>query len=284
MRGCLVDHPGIQACADELVEVGNRLGIEPHRPAQDGRDASGDLRYAWLKTDGREVLLTLISSSRESRSEELAAALTRPAGISWCVQPGSGNALRGQELQHLRGVRSLSTEIAGRSLDVGPLGFLQPNPAVAELAYSSLVREESGRPLRGELAFDLYAGGGITTSLLRDGHAQVIPCESYPESAAALGVAPERVADFLGRMLDEGRRPDSIVANPPRGGLGAQVCEALTRFDPAHLQVMSCNPESLARDLERLSSRYELLRLRAFDTLPHTAHIELVAWLAPRVI
>jgi tRNA/tmRNA/rRNA uracil-C5-methylase (TrmA/RlmC/RlmD family) len=108
----------------------------------------------------------------------------------------------------------------------------------------------------------------------------VIPCESYPESARALEIEPESVEDFLAKQLAQARPvPDLIIANPPRGGLGEQVCAHLVALAPARLHVMSCNPDTLAADLDRLRPRYRLVGLRGYDTLPQTAHLELVAWL-----
>lgn len=166
-------------------------------------------------------------------------------------------------------------------VEVGPLGFLQPSPRVAELAYLDLVADEHGAARSGALAFDLYAGAGVTTALLRREFAEVVPCEAYPESAAALGVAPEPAEAFLARQLAAGRTPELVVANPPRGGMGPAVCRALVELAAPRLQIMSCSADALVRDLAALrAGGYTLRNLRAYDTLPHTPHLELVAWMS----
>lgn len=278
MTACMIDHPAIAAAARELQAAASALAIEPF----DETTGTGDLRHAWLKTDGRDVLLTLITAARPSRAAELLpAALRLPAGIAWSVQPGPGNAIRGEPPVHLHGRAALHTTLAGIPVEIGPLGFLQPNPRVAELAYLDLVTDPDGAPLSGRLAFDLYAGSGVTTALLRRTFAEVVPCEAYPESAARLGVAPETAAAFLARAVATARRPDLVVANPPRGGMGPEVCAALVALAAPRLQIMSCSPDALARDLAPLQAAgYVLRRLRAYDTLPHTPHVELVAWLS----
>lgn len=275
MDDCRVDHPAIAAAARELQSAASALGVVPF----DERTGEGDLRYAWFKTDGDAVLLTLITARRESAAaERLPGALKLPAGVAWSVQPGRGNAVRGDAPTHLAGAPSLAVELAGVRVEVGPLGFLQPNPRVAELAYLDLVAGAQGEPLTGGLAFDLYAGAGVTTALLRRGFAEVRPCEAYPESAARLGVAAETAEQFLAR--EHSARPELVVANPPRGGMGPAVCAALGELAAPRLQIMSCSPEALARDLAALSaSGYRLVRARAYDTLPQTPHVEVVAWL-----
>lgn len=271
MHACRVDHPEIVLAAEELRRIADWQKIEPY----DERARTGDLRYAWFKTDGREVLLTLVTASATSRIPELAQHLRRPVGVAWSVHGGADNNLRGAAPTLLRG-RNLQVELAGVTRELGPLGFLQPNPAVAALAYADLVRDPNGNDLGGALAVDLYAGAGITTELLRRHFTEVRACEAYPESAAALALTPETAEQFLQR---QDHPPDLVIANPPREGLGPQVCAELLRLAPPRLHVMSCGPASLARDLATLTSSYRLTALRAYDTLPHTPHLELVAWL-----
>lgn len=284
MDACLVDHPDLVAAAAELRRAASRLKIEPY----DEKSSEGDLRYVWLKTNGRgDVLLTLVTAGPRTRVKKLAEALERPSGVAWCVQPSMGNALRGEGLTMLRGKETITVELLGREVEVGPLGFLQPNPPVAAMAYRDLVAgPDADEPARGDLAFDLYAGVGVTTSVLRDRFDRVVPCESYPESAAALGVAPRSVEEFLDEVLvgDE-LRPALVVANPPRAGLGERACEQLValarRVGPdMKVHVMSCDPRALADDLRRLEAAgFRRRGLVAYDTLPQTAHVEVVAWL-----
>lgn len=272
MDGCLVDHPRIAEVADELSREASAIGIVPYDEAR----GEGDLRYVWLKTDGARVLVTLVTAGDDSRAaRELPARLTRADGVAWSVQGSRGNAIRGSAPRVLCGAASLSIELAGVPVEVGPLGFLQPSPRVIERAYLDLVRDERGEPLSGPLAWDLYAGAGVTTALLGRSFARVVPCESYPESAAALGVEPCSVERFLEAPREV---PALVVANPPRKGLGAGVCEALARLAAPRVHVMSCGPEGLARDLAHLrASGYRLASLAAYDTLPQTPHVELVA-------
>jgi 23S rRNA (uracil1939-C5)-methyltransferase len=196
------------------------------------------------------------------------------------VQGARGNAVRGAAPTLVRGVDTLETELLGETIEVGALGFLQPNPRTAELCYAALTGAAQG----GTLAFDMYAGSGVTTRALQKSFAQVVPCEAYPESARALGVAPESVESFLERTLSEPtpQKPELVVLNPPRKGLGPEVCGALLRLASPEIRIMSCGPEGLSRDIAALSPSYRVAWLRAFDTLPQTPHVELVAALVRR--
>lgn len=280
MPGCLVDHPLLVRAFAAVESALRTAGIAVY----DERTLHGDLRYVWAKTNGREVIVTLVTAAAETRVAELVPALSGvAAGVLHSVQESRGNTLRGSPATLLWGEREVSLSLLGQQVEVGALGFLQPNPAVAEAAYRHLVAHDDAARAR-ELAFDLYAGAGITTRALRGVYREVVACEAHPESAAALGVAAEPVEAFLARWLadDAHRTPDLVIANPPRKGLGPDVCRQLAALAAPRLHIMSCGPEGLSRDLAALSERYAVDALSAFDTLPQTPHVELVAKLARR--
>jgi 23S rRNA (uracil1939-C5)-methyltransferase len=71
-----------------------------------------------------------------------------------------------------------------------------------------------------------------------------------------------------------------VVVDPPRPGLHPTVMDALVNWSIPHLFYVSCNPESLARDLRGLSSRYTIRSVQPMDFFPHTDHVETAVWLA----
>ncbi len=272
MAGCLVDHPRLVEAFADVTAHANELGIAPF----DERNGAGDLRHVWAKTDGERVLITLIVTSEQSRAARELPARLHAAGVLVSFHGANDNRMRGGEARLARGAAELTTTLLGQNIEVGALGFLQPNPRVAEACYGELTRSDEG----GELAIDLYAGTGVTMRALRTRFREVIACESHPESARALGIAPESVEAFLKRWLavSPPRVPELVIANPPRKGLGAEVCARLIELGAPELRIMSCGPEGLARDLAALTTNgYVLESLRAFDTLPQTPHVELVA-------
>ena len=275
MTGCLVDHPAITRAIDELERVAQERGIA----AYDERSGEGSLRYVWAKTDGTKVLLTLVTGADDrAAAEALSAGLTRADGVAWSVQSSEGNAMRGSAPVVLRGLGEVRVPFGEGSVVAGPDGFLQPNPAAVAAIYRALLATPDGEEARGAVAYDLYAGAGLTTERLRARFRSVEACESHPESAEGLGIEPETTEDFLARKSD-GPVPDLIVANPPRAGLGRAVCASLVASKAPRIHIMSCGPAGLARDLAQLGAAYEVERIAAWDTLPQTPHVEVVAWL-----
>jgi tRNA/tmRNA/rRNA uracil-C5-methylase (TrmA/RlmC/RlmD family) len=270
MRGCRVDHPRIAAALDELEDAARARGVTPWDEAT-GR---GALRYAWAKTDGERVLLTLFEGREGAVDRGLADALRGADGVAFAPSGGRGNAIRGEVAPRIaRGIDAI--EVAGER--VGPGGFLQPNPAVIEAARAELLVDEAGAPLGGGLAWDLYAGAGVTARRLAARFERVEAVESDP----ALTDAPRSVEEVVTAFVAGAEVPALVVANPPRKGLGPVVAEALARIGPPRIHLMSCGPEGLARDLARLPA-YEPVAISAWDTLPQTPHVELVVRLRRR--
>ncbi len=276
MPGCLVDHPRLVAAFAEVEGAARALGVE----AYDERANRGDLRAVWGKTNGEQVIVTLVVRTADDLgARALPAQLASAEGVLVSVQDARTNNLRGAPARLAKGQGELSLTLLRQQVEVGALGFLQPNPGAAALAYGALLAPSDEQQPR-QLAFDLYAGAGVTTRVLGQQYAEVLACETHPESAAALGSTPESSEQFLARALNgERREVDLVIANPPRKGLGVEVVALLRALGPRELRIMSCGPEGLARDLAALTAdgRYQLTELRAFDTLPQTPHVELVA-------
>ncbi len=132
----------------------------------------------------------------------------------------------------------------------------------------------------GVLVWDLYAGIGETSSALAARGARVESVELDPNAVATAdrgnGGAILRHAgsaeEWVGRMS----RPASVVTNPPRAGMGEPVVRELVVRRPARIIYISCDPATLARDIDRLGSAYQVTTLRSFDLFPQTAHVETV--------
>jgi 23S rRNA (uracil1939-C5)-methyltransferase len=142
----------------------------------------------------------------------------------------------------------------------------------------------------GNLAWDLYAGVGLFARQLTASFAQVIAVESAPASTAALaynlaGTSSEAIAsttlDYLRRNREHREpRPDLIVLDPPRAGLGPEVTTLLNAIGAPALVYVSCDPTTLARDLQALTSeRYRIDKITLVDLFPQTFHIETVVQL-----
>jgi len=174
---------------------------------------------------------------------------------------------------------------------LSPNSFFQTNSAGAAQLFRTVAEFAAltGR----ETVLDLYCGIGAIAVFLADSAARVIGVELVDEAVSKAWESAKlngvRNAKFLSANLDNGLdglesmpRPDVVVVDPPRSGMSPKMAEAVLALAPAKILAVSCDPATLARDVERLSDAYELKRARAVDLFPHTHHIETVALLERR--
>lgn len=140
----------------------------------------------------------------------------------------------------------------------------------------------------GELAWDLFAGVGLFACRLAESFAQVVAVETAPHATAALGenlrgtsgtAVRATTLDFL-RRNSKATRPDLIVVDPPRTGLGAEITTLLAEVAAQRLVYVSCDPATLARDLRALAADgYAIDEITLADLFPQTYHLETVVCL-----
>ena len=138
----------------------------------------------------------------------------------------------------------------------------------------------------GKTALDLYAGVGLFSVVLARSFAQVIAIEASQTSYAGLRHnAAQEVKAVLAtteQFLDGASvRPDFVVADPPRAGLGERNIRNLAKVGPPRITYVSCDPATLARDLRTLVNvGYRIEGADLIDLFPQTFHIESVIRLA----
>ena len=136
----------------------------------------------------------------------------------------------------------------------------------------------------GSTALDLYAGVGLFTLPLASKFSEVIAVEASPHAVADLqhnapaNVKPVRATTEAFLEKEAARlKPDFILLDPPRAGLGEKATAALGRTSTGLVTLVSCDPATLSRDLRLLlESGFEVEQAHLFDLFPQTAHMETV--------
>ncbi len=201
----------------------------------------------------------------------------------WLIQP----TLSVNDVGMETGQPHYSEDLMGRSFRIGSPSFFQVNTAQAGQLVG-LVKERL--KLDGsQTVVDAYAGVGTFAVLLADHAGRVVAVE---ESEAAVGDARVNIAGVdnvelvLGKVedvIDElDIAPDAVVLDPPRAGCQPQVLEAVARWSPPRTCYVSCDPSSLARDLDILVGLgLAVESIVPVDMFPQTYHVECVAVLRP---
>jgi 23S rRNA (uracil1939-C5)-methyltransferase len=293
LAGCRVAEAPLEALAGDLAAWLAEGGVS----AYDERTFTGDLRHVVLRANHAGEVLAIFVVARPGApgvaalARRACAAHPNVVGVVENVNRTRGNVIYGDEERVLEGAGALEERIGEVRLRLSPRAFSQANRDVAALAYAAIARAVDVRP--GERVVDAYCGvGGIALTLALaagsggiDGvvilgieeHAAAI--DDATASAARSGVASARfVAGDVALRLRDVPRADVVVLNPPRKGCAAAALAEVARLGPRVVAYLSCDPDTLARDLAALVERgYVVRSVTPFDMLPHTPHIEALA-------
>jgi 23S rRNA (uracil1939-C5)-methyltransferase len=190
----------------------------------------------------------------------------------------------------LTGPGFLTHEACGYAYRVSHLSFFQVNRFLIEDLLKAVTAGA-----KGELALDLYAGVGFFTLPLARAFRRVLSVDANLAATRDLRVNAENAGvqvashnehaeEFLEKTNE---KPEFVVLDPPRAGLGAEVAAKLTRLGAPEIVYLSCDPATLARDLAvlmgtqkkvndaaALGGRYEIAEMHLFDLFPQTFHVE----------
>jgi 23S rRNA (uracil1939-C5)-methyltransferase len=201
----------------------------------------------------------------------------------WLIQP----RLSINEVGLEAGQSHYTERLLGRSFRIGSPSFFQVNTAQAERLIGLVKRRLrlSGQ----ETVVDAYAGVGTFAVLLAEHAERMIAVEESDaavEDARVNTAGIDNVEIVLGKVedvIDElDISPDAVVLDPPRAGCQAQVLEAVARWRPGRVCYVSCDPSSLARDLDIMArSGFAVESIEPVDMFPQTYHVECVATLRP---
>lgn len=241
-------------------------------------------------TPGEQLLLSVFAAHGsgplrgrvEALWSALRASLPGVRGVTGYELPrGKGFARRAASA----GEDFLRYGVGAQTYRVSAGAFFQVNRFLVERMVNEVCAGQSG-----SLAWDLFAGVGLFARGLQSRFERVIAVEAAPESAADLKLnlgADAKIvrATTLAYLEQAARqlphRPEYVVVDPPRAGLGKEVTALLGRVRAPHITYVSCDPATLARDLKSLlESGYRLHRLQLLDLFPQTFHLETIARLA----
>ena len=197
------------------------------------------------------------------------------------------NLVLGEKNRVLYGNPTIFDTLCGIAFEISPNSFYQVNPVQTEKLYQTALdfAELNGK----ETVLDLYCGIGTISLCAARRAARVIGVEIVPQAIENAKQNAERNhiqnAEFYTgdaqiiseKLLREGFSPDVIFLDPPRKGCDAKTIESVLTMNPKRIVYVSCNPSTLARDLQTLAANgYALIKVQPVDMFPHTLHVECV--------
>ena len=197
----------------------------------------------------------------------------------------------GDREQVIYGKGYIEDELCGMRFRISPKSFYQVNPVQTEVLYNKAL-EYAG--LTGtETVVDAYCGTG-TIGLIASGQAKhVIGVELSADAVrdAKMNARTNQVTniefyrndagEFLVDLAEQNKSIDVLMMDPPRSGSTEEFLDCVAKIAPKKVVYISCNPETLARDLKYITKKgYEVKRAVACDMFPFTEHVETVCLLS----
>ena len=283
--------------ADEIIVTIRKMMPRHRMTAYDERQGRGFLRHVLVKRGFAtgEIMVVLVASTAVFPGQRafLAELLKRCPDITTVilnVNDRFTSLVLGQKEKVLYGKGYIEDVLAGCRFRISAKSFYQINPVQTEILYKTAIdfAALTGR----ERVLDAYCGIG-TIGMAASGSAQSVAGVELNRDAVRDAIFNARLnsikncyftcadaGDFMLRMADEGERADVVFLDPPRAGSTVRFIESLSRMSPDRAVYVSCNPETLARDLAVFAKcGYSAVRAQPVDMFPHTAHTECVVLL-----
>lgn len=297
---------GIDLCqtedviADKIIVAVRKLLPSFKMTTYNEDTGKGFLRHILVKRGfaTNQIMLVLVTGTPvfPSKNNFVKAILKQFPEITTIVQNVNNyntNLVLGNNQKILYGKGYIEDILCDCRFRISPKSFYQINPVQTEVLYNTAMEYAD---LNGnETVLDTYCGiGTIGIVAAKRGAGRVIGVELNGDAVrdAIVNARANNLnnirfykgdaGEFMYEVSDEDEKPDVVFMDPPRAGSDTKFLDSLIKMSPETVVYVSCNPETLARDLNYLSknSDYKVRKIQPVDMFPHTAHIETVCLLS----
>ncbi len=276
----------------QVVRAARPWLSERDAPVYEAATENGWLRHLMVRTSSNgETLAALVTTSAagpdvEAFARELKTACPFVTSVFQNINDRPGNVVLGPRWRPLGGKDRMEESLSGLRFRLSPASFFQVNHAMAEKLYSLAVDLAAVGPT--DVVWELYAGVGAMGQLLAR-QAKLVWAIEENTQAVRDGIESLGLNGITNLRFRQGRcelvlarglvkdPPAVVLLDPPRAGCERSVLKFVMRAAPRRILYVSCDPGTLARDAQYLSTGgYHLKRSIPVDLFPQTAHIESV--------
>ena len=282
------------ASAAPILATVRRLAASMKIKPFDLATGQGFVRHVLIRrafTTG-EIMVVIVTAPGEFRAaREFTAELCRRhpeiTTVVRNINPTDTPLFLGNVSETLHGDGFITDRLCDLRFRISPRSFYQVNPKMTELLYRK-AREFAALTGR-EKVIDAYCGTGTIGLVMASGAREIIGVEVNRDAVADAKVnAAENgiknasfyaadAGEFMHEMARNRARADVVMLDPPRAGCSPKFLNALLTLAPRRIVYISCNPETLARDLVTLTrGGYAVKKVQPFDMFPFTHHAECV--------
>ena len=283
--------------SDEIIVTVRTLLGKFRLTAYNERTGEGFLRHVLVRRghNSGEIMVVLVTATPmfPSRKNFVGALLKAHPEITTIVQninSAATSLVLGKSQRILYGNGTIEDSLCGCVFRISPASFYQINPSQTEILYSKAV--EFAGLTGSETVIDAYCGVGTIGLIAAKSADRVIGVELNEDAVRDARANAKRNAienasffcadagEFMSGMADAGERAQVVFMDPPRAGSSEKFLSSLKKLSPDRVVYISCNPETLERDLQSLTKKsYTVTAIQPVDMFPYTHHIEVVVLL-----
>jgi 23S rRNA (uracil-5-)-methyltransferase RumA len=288
---CLVQHPKVNEINKKVLMILRKNKMV----ANDQLNKDGVLLYLVTRflESTLEASVTFIITKFDPKLTKIASEVINEIdevkSVSYSVSRKSSTLVFGKKVELLAGNAYIKDRVDDMDIFISPDAFHQLNSKQMDVLYNEIAKAAN---LSGnEVIIDCYSGIGITSLQLAK-KAQKVYGIDYSVASVKdalenakinnitnIEMIAEHVEGALPRLLEKGVAPDIIIFDPPRSGLDQSVIQELLNAKVKKLIYVSCNPSTLAKNLNDLDSLYKVEYIQPIDMFPQTASVESVVLL-----
>ena len=234
------------------------------------------------------VVLVLSSPILPSKNNFVKALLKKHPEITTIiinVNNKRTSMVLGEKEQVIYGKGYIEDSLCGKTFRISPKSFYQVNTVQTELLYGKAI--ELAGLTGADTVIDAYCGIGTISLIAADHAKKVIGVELNPDAVrdannnairnqvSNVDFYNKDAGEFMKQIAAQGEAVDVVFMDPPRAGSDEKFLNSLCTLAPARVVYISCNPETLERDLKYLvKSKYKVERVIPVDMFPGTEHVE----------
>jgi 23S rRNA (uracil1939-C5)-methyltransferase len=272
--------------ANKLINNVREFFRENRISGYDEKSGSGFLRHVIIRNSEKtgEIMIILVTNGEEFllKDKFIEFITKKCSGIKSIIQninTKNTNVILGDKNIRLYGKDTIRDYIGEFVFNISPNSFFQVNARQTEVLYNKAL--EFADLTGDETVFDLYCGIGSISLFLAKKAKRVYGVEIVPaaiQNAKENGITNTlfycgKAEVVVPKLYEEGIRADVVVVDPPRSGCDKVLIDTILRMEPKKIVYVSCNPGTLARDVERLEG-YEVKSVQPVDMFPWTYHVE----------
>lgn len=283
--------------ADQIIVTIRKLLKSFKLKTFDDNKMTGFLRHVLVKRgfSSGEIMVVLVTGCEEFKSKRsfINALLERHPEITTIVQNINNkrtSLVLGNKSIVLYGEGIIREQLCGCTFTISPKAFYQINPVQTEILYNKAM--EFADISKDDIVIDAYCGTGTIGIIASKYAGQVIGVELNKDAVkdARKNAKINNIDNIDFICADAGRymvglaeqrlKADVVIMDPPRAGSDINFLKSVVKLSPKKVIYISCNPETLKRDLTYLSkNKYKVRKIQPVDMFPHTEHVETVVLL-----